>query len=56
MKTGYKTSEFWLGLIFAVGVYLNTELGWNVPWEMIVTLGGVTVAYIASRTSLKLPK
>ena len=54
MKTGWKTTEFWLGLVSVVLAYLNQSQGWNIPVAEIIAVAGVVISYIASRTVLKL--
>lgn len=50
VKTGIKTSEFYLALVGAVIPVLNAHLGLNIPVEAVLTIGGIIVAYIISRT------
>ena len=53
MNKGIKTSEFWTGLLAVILIYLNEALGLKIPVEAIVTIGGIVLAYILSRTAYK---
>ncbi len=52
-KSGIRSSEFYLALLGAVIPVLNTYLGFNIPVEAVLTIGGIIVAYIISRTVVK---
>lgn len=56
VKTGIKTSEFWLALLGAALPVLNGQLGLNIPTESILTIGGVIVSYIIGRSQVKKAK
>ena len=51
--SGMKSSEFWLGLLGVILTYLNTVLEWNMPTESILSIVGIILGYIFSRTILK---
>jgi hypothetical protein len=53
MTPGYKTTEFWMGLVGVILTYLNSNLGWNVPIPTVIACLTVIVGYILSRTYLK---
>lgn len=53
MKEGIYTTEFWLGLIAVLINYLNGTLGLHIPTEAVVSVSGVVITYILSRTFLK---
>ncbi len=53
MRPGYKTTEFWLGLVTVILTYLNTKLGLHIPVAEIVALIGMVISYILGRTWLK---
>ena len=53
VKTGVKTSEFYLALIGAILPVLNTHLGFVIPVESVLSISGIIVAYIISRTVAK---
>lgn len=52
-KKGYKTSEFWLTIIGAVIVIVNTTTGLDLDGESILGMLGAIAAYVASRSYLK---
>ena len=54
IKSGIRSSEFWTGLVAVILVYLNEQLGLNIPVEAIVTIGGLVLVYILSRTAIKI--
>ena len=59
MKTGYKTTEFWLTVVTTVVTLLNQSglLGSIVlPVEGIMTVAGVVSTYIISRGFAKIAK
>jgi len=53
MEKGIKSSEFWLGLLGVILVYLNTALKLNIPVEAILSVVGLIVTYILGRTAYK---
>lgn len=56
MKTGYKTTEFWVTLITTLGTLLNQAgiLGSVVlPVESIATVGGIVASYVIGRSYVK---
>jgi peptidoglycan L-alanyl-D-glutamate endopeptidase CwlK len=52
-KKGVKSSEFYLALLGAVLPVLNSHLGLNIPVSGIMSVAGVIVSYIFSRTVVK---
>ncbi len=57
MKTGYKTSEFWITTISSIAVILNQSgvLGsFVLPVEAIATIAGIIGSYVISRGVAKL--
>ena len=52
-KKGIKSSEMWVGLIGVILTYLNSQLELNMPVSSIVSIAGIVISYIASRTWLK---
>ena len=53
VKTGVRSSEFYVALIGAVIPVLNSHLGFAIPVEGTLALAGVVIAYIISRTVVK---
>ncbi len=53
VKSGVRSSEFYLALIGAVIPVLNTHLGFAIPVEGVLGISGVIVSYIISRTMVK---
>lgn len=53
VKAGIKTSEFWLSLVGAIIPVLNSSLGLAIPIEGILSVAGMVVAYVISRTAIK---
>jgi len=54
MKSGVKTTEFWLGLFAVVLPYLNKELNLGLDTLSIIAAVSSVVAYIISRTAVKI--
>lgn len=57
MKTGYKTTEFWVTTLSSIAVILNQSglLGsFVLPVEAIATVAGIIGAYVISRGVAKL--
>lgn len=53
VKSGIKTSEFWLALIAAIIPVLNAHLGLNIPTDAVIAIASVVITYILSRLKLK---
>lgn len=53
VKSGLRTSEFYMAIIGAMLPVLNSHLGLNVPVGGIMSIAGVVVSYIISRTVVK---
>jgi hypothetical protein len=53
VKAGFKTSEFVMALVGAILPVLNEQLGWQIPQESVLSIAGIVIAYIASRTVVK---
>lgn len=53
VKSGLRTTEFWLSLMGAVVPVMNTYFGLALPVEGVVSLGGIIVSYVLSRTLVK---
>lgn len=53
MTRGIKSTEFWLGLGTIILTFFNKELGLDLPVEAIISVSGLVIAYIASRTYIK---
>lgn len=56
MKTGYKTTEFWLAVLTSIVTLLNQSglLGeYTLPTEAILTIGGIVITYILGRSGVK---
>jgi len=53
IKTGWKTSEFWVTVVSAVVMVLNQGLGVNLPVEQITAFAGVVIAYVLGRSIVK---
>ncbi len=58
MKPGLKTSEFWLGLVAAILVYVNQSgiVGHPLPIEAIMGILTPIAGYIVSRGLAKIGK
>ena len=52
-QRGIWTTEFLVAIIAAVIPVLNTQLGWNVPTEQVITVLTVLLGYIFNRMRLK---
>jgi len=52
-KSGVRSTEFYVALIGAIIPVLNTHLGWHIPVEAVLTMGGIMISYIISRTVVK---
>lgn len=56
MKTGYKTTEFWLAMVTSLVTLLNQSglLGSiTLPTEAILGIAGVVITYILGRSGVK---
>ncbi len=53
VKSGLKTSEFYLALIGAAIPVVNSHLGLHIPIEAVLGIAGVIVSYIISRAAVK---
>lgn len=53
VKAGIKTSEFWIGLVGAILVFLNSFFKWNVPVVDVLGVLGVIATYIWGRSKVK---
>ncbi|MCK4911801.1 MAG: M15 family metallopeptidase [Thermodesulfovibrionales bacterium] len=53
VKSGVRSSEFYLAIIGALIPVLNTHLGFAIPVEGVLSIAGVIVSYIISRTVVK---
>ena len=53
VKSGLRTSEFYLAVIGAVMPVLNGHLGLNIPTEGLLSLAGIVISYVLSRTAIK---
>lgn len=53
MKPGYKTTEFWLGLVAIILPYLNDALGLHIPVDVVMTTLGLVATYVVGRTWVK---
>lgn len=53
IKTGIKTTEFWLALITAIITVLNEQLGLNLPKEAIISIIAMVISYIFGRSIVK---
>jgi len=53
IKKGLHSTEFYLALIGAIIPVLNTHLGFAIPVEGMLSIAGVIVTYIISRTVVK---
>jgi hypothetical protein len=59
LKTGYKTSEFWITSITAIGTIINQSGllgGAALPIEAIATIAGIVASYVISRGVAKVNK
>ena len=53
VKSGYKTSEFWMSVVAALVPLLIVALGWNLPVEGMIAVAGSVAAYVFSRGMAK---
>jgi len=53
VKTGLKTTEFWLALLGAILPVMNSYLGLNIPTESILSIAGIVMTYVFGRSWLK---
>ncbi len=53
VKSGIKTSEFWVALCGAIIPVLNQHLGLNIPQEVVMTILGLMASYIIGRLIVK---
>ncbi len=53
VKSGVRSSEFYLAIIGALIPVLNTHLGFAIPVEGVLGIAGVIISYIISRTVVK---
>lgn len=53
VKNGLKTSEFWVGLLGVIVVFLNTQLKLGLDTNSILSVAGMVGTYIVSRTAIK---
>lgn len=53
IKTGIKTTEFWLALITAIITVINEQLGLNLPKEAIISIIAMVISYIFGRSIVK---
>ena len=54
VKKGFSTSEFVSAMVGAIIPILNIQLGWNIPQESVLAIIGILMAYITSRTIVKI--
>ena len=52
-KKGYKTTEFWLTLLSAALVLLDSTFGWGLDVQGITALVASNIAYVLGRSYLK---
>ena len=52
-KKGFFTSEFIIAMVAAIIPVLNTQLGWNIPSEQVISILTVLLGYIFNRMRLK---
>lgn len=53
VKSGLKSTEFYLALIAAIVPVMNQYLGLNLPIEAIVSIAGIAIVYIFGRSIVK---
>jgi hypothetical protein len=53
MKSGHKTSEFWLSMAGILTTILNEQIGLNIDPIALASIMGVIATYIAGRTMAK---
>jgi hypothetical protein len=53
VKSGIKSSEFYLALMGSVFPVLNTHLGLAIPTEAVLSVAGIVASYIFSRSLVK---
>ncbi|MEM4720553.1 MAG: hypothetical protein QXT73_00650 [Candidatus Methanomethylicaceae archaeon] len=52
-KDGWRTTEFWVAVLTAVGMVLNGVVGWGLNVEELVGIIVPVVSYIVSRVVVK---
>ena len=53
LKSGWKTSEFWVTIATSNLILFNEQLGLNLPVDAIVSIAGVVIAYVFGRSIVK---
>ena len=53
VKSGFKTTEFWLAVLAGLLAAGNQHLGLNLPVESMLSLSGVAISYIIGRSLAK---
>ncbi len=53
IKTGIKTSEFWIALLGALIPVFNEHFGLRIPTESVLSIAGVIISYIIGRSYVK---
>jgi ketopantoate hydroxymethyltransferase len=53
VKSGLKTTEFYLALLGAAIPVVNTHLGLNLPSGAVLGIAGIIVSYILGRSIVK---
>lgn len=53
IKAGYKSTEFWLVLVFFIGNGVLAAMGKPLPFEVNAVLGSVLAVYAVVRTAFK---
>lgn len=53
VKSGLRTSEFWLALLGSLIPVLNGHLGLSIPSEGVMAVAGVIVSYVIGRSAVK---
>ena len=53
IKKGLHSTEFYVAIIGAIIPVFNTHLGLNIPVEGMLSIAGIFVTYIISRTVAK---
>lgn len=53
MKPGYRTSEFWLAIVFANLAVFKEHIVPGLPVELIMVAAGPVLAYVLGRSWIK---
>lgn len=53
IKSGLRTTEFWLSLLGASLPLFNRHLGLNIPTDAMLSIAGIVISYVLGRSIVK---